>query len=332
MYAVRGETLEFLLTTHFPSSGVTQEAAAAVLARRSDWRLPTRVVTYRRVEWAIDSFASYKSPGVDGIFPALLQKGREVVIPYLVRIFRACLATGYVPAIWQQVKVVFISKPGRNTYSKPRDYRPISLTSFLLKTMERLVDRYLRDEALALVPLHPNPHAYQAGKSVETALHQLVVRVEKALDHQETALGVFLDIEGAFKNTCYDTMCDALLRHGSGHTILRWIRTTLEGRVAVATLSGFSVGFAISRDCPEGDVLSPLLWCLVGDELLARLNGGGVFIQGYTDDICLLVVGKFPNMLSGLKQWALSTIEIWCNEVGLSVNPDKTGLVAFTRK
>jgi hypothetical protein len=26
------------------------------------------------------------------------------------------------------------------------------------------------------------------------------------------------------------------------------------------------------------------------------------------------------------------TVEIWCNEVGLSVNPDKTGLVAFTRK
>ena len=44
---------------------------------------------------------------------------------------------------------------------------------------------------------------------------------------------------------------------------------------------------------------------------------------------CLLAVGKFPNMTSGL---ALSTVEIWCNEVGLSVNPDKTGLVAFTRK
>jgi hypothetical protein len=122
------------------------------------------VVTFRRVEWAIDSFAPYKSPGVHGIFPVLLQQAQEVVIPYLVRIFCACLATGYVPAIWRQVKVVFIPKPSRNTYSWPRDYRPISLTSFLLKTMERLVDRYLRDEALALVPLHPNQHAYQAGK------------------------------------------------------------------------------------------------------------------------------------------------------------------------
>ena len=94
------------------------------------------------MEWAIDSFAPYENPGMEGIFPALLQQGREVVIPYLFRIFRACLVAGYVPAIWRQVKVVFIPKPGRNSYSGPIDYRPISLTSFLLKTMERLVDRH----------------------------------------------------------------------------------------------------------------------------------------------------------------------------------------------
>jgi hypothetical protein len=154
--------------------------------------------------------------------------------------------------MWRQVKVVFIPKPGRNSYSGPRDYRPISPTSFLLKTMERLVDGYLRYETLALVPLYSNQHAYPAGKSVETALHQLVVRVEKALDQQEVALGSFLDIEGAFNNTCHDTMCDALVRHGSEYTIVRWIRATLEGRVAVATLNGTSVGIAICRGCLQG--------------------------------------------------------------------------------
>ena len=102
--------------------------------------------------------------------------------------------------------------------------------------------------------------------------------------------------------------------------------------MAVAILGGLSVRLAISRGYPQGGVLSPLLWCLVVDDLLARLSGSGVFIQGYTDDIRLLVVGKFPNTVSGLMQWALSTIEIWCNKVGLLVSPDKTGLVAFTRK
>jgi len=85
--------------------------------------------------------------------------------------------------------------------------------------MQSLVDRYLRDEAWALVPLHPNQYAYQAGKSVETALHQLVVQVEKAFDQQETALGLFLDIERAFNNTRYDAMCDDLVRHGMNITL-----------------------------------------------------------------------------------------------------------------
>jgi len=83
------------------------------------------------------------------------------------------------------------------------------------------VDRYLREEALALVHLHPNQHAYQAGKLVETVLHQVVVWVKKAFVQQETALGVFFDIDGAFNNTCYGTMCDALVRHGSEYTIVQ---------------------------------------------------------------------------------------------------------------
>jgi hypothetical protein len=127
-------------------------------------------------------------------------------------------------------------------------------------------------------------------------------------------------------------MCDALVRHGCEHTIIQWIRATLDGRVAVAVLNETSMRVAISRGCPQGGVSSPLLWCLVVNDLITRLSGSGVFIQGYADNICLIAVGKFPNTVSGLIQWALSTIEIWCNDVRLSVNPDKTGLVAFTRK
>ena len=87
----------------------------------------------------------------------------------------------------------------------------------------------------------------------------------------------------------------------------------------------------MSRRCPQGGVLSLLLWCLFVNELIARLNEGGVYSQDYAD-ICLLVVGKFPNTVSGLIQWNLNTVEVWCDELGMSVNPDKTGLIAFTRR
>ena len=129
---------------------------------------------------------------------------------------------------------------------------------------------------------------------METAFHQLVVRVEKALDQQETALGVFLDIEGAFNNSCYYTLCDAVIKHGSEHTIVRWIRATLEGRVAVTALGGSLLRVAITRGFPQGGVLSPLLWCLVVDDLLARLSGSGIFIQGYASDMSSCC-GKIPK-------------------------------------
>ena len=69
--------------------------------------------------------------------------------------FCSCLANGYVPAIWHQDTIVFIPKHNRSSYTGPRDFRPISLTSLLLKTRERLVHGYLWDKALVLMPLHP---------------------------------------------------------------------------------------------------------------------------------------------------------------------------------
>ena len=256
--------MDLLLATHTPDSDVVEGGGVPAAARRAtrvDWRVAARIITYRSVGWAIGSFAPYKSPGMDGIFPALLQEGREILIPYLIRIFRACLATGYILASWRQAKVVFIPKPGRSSYCGPRDFRPISLKSFLLKTMERLVDRFLRDETLTLLPLHPNQHAYQVGKSVETALHQLV-RVDKSLDQQEIALGVFLDIEGACDKTYYDSMCSALTRHGVVQTIVRWIRATLEGRLVPAALGNVSRSVAVSKGCPRGGpITSPLVPC-----------------------------------------------------------------------
>jgi len=47
----------------------------------------------------------------------------------------------------------------------------------------------------------------------------------------------------------------------------------------------------------------------VVDDLLARLSGNVVFIQGNAEDRCLLAVGKFKNMVSRLMHWALLTVE-----------------------
>ena len=129
---------------------------------------------------------------------------------------------------------MFIPKPGRNSFSALGDFRLTSFTSFALKTMESLLDRHLRVYALDLVPLHPNQH----GKDPSSA--------EKALDHQDIALGAFLDIEGAF-NISYDSMCADLISQWVDQTIVWWIRTTLDSRLAAATFNGFCMRILVSR-------------------------------------------------------------------------------------
>lgn len=85
--------------------------------------------------------------------------------------------------------MIFISKAGKINHYTPKD--------FLLKTMERLIDVYVRS---ILIPQNfcEAQHAYQKGGSIETALRDVVGTDESALK-TECVLALFLDIEGAFK-------------------------------------------------------------------------------------------------------------------------------------
>jgi hypothetical protein len=102
--------------------------------------------------------------------------------------------------ITQLVRVLFIPKPGRSSYELAKSFRPISLTSFLLNTMERLMDLPIKERPLKDYPLNPMQHAYLKGKSTETALHVLVYKIDGALAQKEFALVVVLDVEETFDN------------------------------------------------------------------------------------------------------------------------------------
>jgi hypothetical protein len=114
----------------------------------------------------------------------------------LLNFFGASIAPRHVPQTWRATKGVFIPKPGRNDHIKDKGFRPISLPSFVLKTLEQLVDRFLKTGPLVQHLLAASQYAYRDGRSTETPLHHLMVRVEKQLETKEYATGTFLDIEG----------------------------------------------------------------------------------------------------------------------------------------
>jgi len=143
---------------------------------------------------------------------------------------------------------------------------------------------------------------------------------------------VFFEIKNGLLPTALLTPCVILLSDVVGHTTVQWIRATLKGHLAMATPNYSFRRVVASRGYLQGGVLSPLLWCLIVDEQIARLNRGGVRTQGHTDDICLLEAAKFPHTVLGLKQWILHTIETWCGEIGLLLNREKTARSIYKEK
>jgi hypothetical protein len=161
------------------------------IAHREDWELSKRIIDQSKIKLAINTFKPFKLAGTDELVPALLQQGVEYLTTHLCKIFRACLARGYIPIAWRQVKVTFIPKPGKASYTEAKAYCPISLSSFTLKTMEKLVDTHIRDEIMRLRPLHRYQFAYQPGKSTENALNYVITCIEEAVENKEVTLGAF---------------------------------------------------------------------------------------------------------------------------------------------
>jgi ribonuclease HI len=330
------DCLSLLLNSHFPDSVPVTEGpnptVNEVVFNQGDIELAGKIVTPNKVRWALRSFKPYKSPGPDKIFPVLLQQGSELLVPFLCSIFRSSLVTGYIPNSWSKVSAIFIPKPGKANYDEAKSFRAISLMSFILKTLERLIDRFIRDEVLAHSPLHRNQFAYLPGKSTEVALHHLISRLEKFKGGNDIALVAFLDIEGAFDNTSFAAISRSLRRRNVPNSLIRWITSMLNSRTVTASLFDEAVTVRVTKGTPQGGCLSPLLWSLVIDDLLERLNRSGVYAQGYADDICIMVAGKFQGTISELLQNALKLTERWCLDEDLSINPNKSVVVPFTTK
>ena len=93
----------------------------------------------RRICKAMRSFSDFKASGPDDLKPIVIKWLPDNAIELLWLIFMACIKLYYTPKMWRQSCMVFIPKPGKDDYMLPKSFRPFSLTSFLFKTLERLV-------------------------------------------------------------------------------------------------------------------------------------------------------------------------------------------------
>ena len=108
--------------------------------RPEDAKMIANICSFERMEAAINEFQPFKAPGPDGLYPVLLQKGRNQLKGYYQHvIFQACLRHCYVPLAWKEGTDIFLPKPAKESYFEAKFNRMITLTSFQLKWLERLI-------------------------------------------------------------------------------------------------------------------------------------------------------------------------------------------------
>ena len=228
------ETLEELMTKLFPDCTGTDDTRPNTenldeispiyrLNRRITIEEIDAITDDKHIEVAIRGFDPFKSPGLDNISPAHMQKGFNIIIPYLQQIYKTSLMEGRPANQWLNTKVVFIPKPGKADYYHAKSFRPITLSSFVLKGLERIILWFIQDKHLKYNPLNENLFSYRAGLSTDTALHSVVSGIEKALHNKKFALAYFLDISGAFSNASQLAMINSLIRKGVDQQIVDWL-------------------------------------------------------------------------------------------------------------
>ena len=325
------ETLQVLLDKHFPDKEDTGNEPETDTDTGIDNFDVYKEITEESVKASISSFKPYKSPGMDGIYPILLQKGIDFLGKYIVEIYRECILQGKSPARWLETKVVFIPKPGKLAYDEAGAFRPISLFSFLQKGVERIVQWHL-DKYSLRQKLHKNIFAYKESTSTEDALHTLLHKIEKAMEQKEHALVLFLDLSAAFSTMTVEGIIRNLKNIGCDAKILTWCKHLLEHRIVIAFLMGGKVCKLVIRGTPQGGILSVTFWNVGSQDMLERFpTPNPTPTNAFADDSATITVGKDEHILGVRMQEAANKMQQWASDLGMRHNASKCKLMLFSR-
>ena len=82
------------------------------------------------------------------------------------------------PPAWKEGTDIFLPKSEKESYFEAKSFRMITLTFFQLKWLERLILYHIIEDNNVQAKLFESQCGFRAGVSTETALHDLVRRVE----------------------------------------------------------------------------------------------------------------------------------------------------------
>ena len=169
----------------------------------------------------LDSFETKMTCGPDGIPVAIIKKVIHQIAEPLTQIINRSIQLEKCPERLKDTKVIAIQKD--KTSHKLNDLRPLAITSVFSKVMETVhyngMSQFLTKNEL----LSKHQHGYTKGRSCETAILDLTMKVHTSLSAGKEVVVLFLDLTKAFNCVDADTLIAKCNEYGFRGKFSNWV-------------------------------------------------------------------------------------------------------------
>ena len=271
----------------------------------------------------------HKAPGPDGISNLLVKHSPPEFRAVLLLLYNFSWRHGVLPDDWREAHVCPIYKGHPSLRALPKSYRPISLTSALVKVFERM----LLERLVSFLDSKRFFSAAQSGfrqhHSTLDQVYRLIARVQESFQRREYVSVAFLDIVAAFDCVWHEGLLYKLHKAGVTGRAWRWIKAFLtDRRFRVVADGQQSDWFSIGAGVPQGSILGPFLFLIFINDVPSYC---GVVVVLFADDIAVwpMLGGKIGD--NNLNR-ALDEIYAWGVRWHLVFSPTKSATLCFSNQ
>ena len=282
------------------------------------------------IKHLLNNINSNKACGPDGIHGKIL-KNCAVSLAYpLSLLFEISYNSGIIPTEWKLAHVVPIHKKGSK--ENIENYRPISLTSLIMKTFERLIKQELLYKTMHI--LDDRQHGFLGDRSCTTNMINFIDSVTLSLNDCSTISVdiIYFDFAKAFDSVNHDLILKKLkLVFNIEGRLLKFLTNYLSGREQCVLVDGSKSEIKpVLSGVPQGSVLGPILFVLFINDLPTRLTSGTSLVL-YADDTKIWSPIKSYDDYRTLQN-DINQLNCWSIENKMRFHPSKCKVLSIPGK